>query len=352
MAIAAGACVLSVAIVEASLRSFVDALPMALANEVASGYHARPSGIYRWRPDLDMFFMRPHFEREMFFNGYHWHHRTDWMGFRNPVDRDSADVVLLGDSMVYGHGLEEGSTIRHSLEDILGRPVANLGIQGAGIHEEYQILRRFGVALEPRVVFVFFLVNDVDDLVLLHGDDEMRRFLATAVDDHRTPYFDVVDRPENALHRWKGAIGDLYTVRAVRFLMRWLSPRAARATDAEEPPWASLPLFRAKGPRQVLAMRFHLHALAKMENLAERSHFAFVNVIIWTGHFAEERVYADVIGSFCRDHAIASFNLEDEERGVGDREQLFLPGDGHFSARGARWVAEVLARYMRAHGLA
>src|SRR2546430_4217354 len=107
VALALVALLAALAIVEASLRMFVDALPLALAIDLATGYNARRSGIYRFQSDMDMFLMRPHSEREMFFDGYHWHHRTDWMGFRNPEDRKSADVVLLGDSMVYGHGLEE-----------------------------------------------------------------------------------------------------------------------------------------------------------------------------------------------------------------------------------------------------
>ena len=343
VALALVALLVAFAIVEASLRTFVDALPLALANDLASGYNARRSGIYRYQADMDMFLMRPHYEREMFFNGYHWHHRTDWMGFRNPEDRRSADVVLLGDSMVYGHGLEEQSTIRHHLEALLGRNVANLGIQGAGIHEEYQVLKRFGVALEPRFVFLFFLVNDIDDLVMLHTDDEMRRFLATAVDDHRTPYFDVVPPPDGWPRRWKSAAGDLYTVRACRFLVHWLSPRGAQAADADEPRWASLPLFRQRGPRHVLAMRFHLHALAKMQDLAQQGHFAFVNVFIWTGRFPEEPVYEGILKSFCRERGIAFLDLRDAERTVSDHERLFLPGDGHFSDAGARWVAELLA---------
>jgi lysophospholipase L1-like esterase len=346
VALALVALVAALAIVEASLRTFVDALPLALANDLASGYNARRSGIYRFQPDMDMFLMRPHYEREMFFNGYHWHHRTDWMGFRNPEDRRSADVVLLGDSMVYGHGLEEPSTIRHHLEALIGRNVANLGIQGAGIHEEYQVLKRFGLPLEPRFVFLFFLENDIDDLVQLHTDDEMRRFLATAVDDHRTPYFDVVPPSDGWLHRWKGAVGDLYTVRACRFLVRWLSPGGATAAETDVPRWASLPLFRQRGVRQVLAMRFHLHALAKMQDLARQGHFTFVNVFIWTGHFAEEPIYEGILKSYCREQGIAFLDLREAEREVNDRERLFLPVDGHFSDAGTRWVAELLAKSM------
>src|SRR5262249_47720172 len=103
--------------------------------------------------------------------------------FRNPQDRREADVVLLGDSMIYGHGVEEASTVRHHLENLLRRPVANLGIQGAGIHEEYQALKRFGLALEPKYVFLFFLVNDINDALSSLSAEDMQRFLNLPVDD-------------------------------------------------------------------------------------------------------------------------------------------------------------------------
>ena len=182
---------LTLGAVELGLRLFTALLPHRVGNYLAFAYDDRPHGIFRFDPEMNMLLMRPHYEREMYFNGYRWHHKTDWMGFRNPVDRTAADVVLLGDSMIYGHGVEETSTVRHHLEQALGRPVANLGMQGAGIHQEYQVLKRFGVPLAPRYVFLFFLVNDIFDLTTALTDRDMERLLALPVEDHTIPYFDI-----------------------------------------------------------------------------------------------------------------------------------------------------------------
>jgi|HubBroStandDraft_6_1064221.scaffolds.fasta_scaffold720385_2 hypothetical protein len=108
--------------------------------------------------------MRPHYERKMFFNGYHWLHRTDWMGFRNPTDRKQVDIALIGDSMIYGHGLDESETVCSHLERILGRPVANLSEQGGAMDYEYEILKDDAVLLHPFYVFIFFLNNDISDV--------------------------------------------------------------------------------------------------------------------------------------------------------------------------------------------
>jgi hypothetical protein len=55
-------------------------------------------------------------------------------------------------------------------------------------------------------------------------------------------------------------------------------------------------------------------------------------------------VYVEVLESFCREHGLEFYNLREAERALDvDPSALFLPGDGHFSAVGARWVAIVLA---------
>jgi hypothetical protein len=141
---------------EGYLRYFPHTLPRALGNYVGSRYHTGPAGIYRYSWQLRTNIMRPNDDRLMYFNGYWWHHKTDSRGFRNPVDRETAAVVLLGDSIIYGHGVEETSTVRHQLETILGQPVVNLGVQGSSIHDEYQVLKTFGLSLRPRYVACSF----------------------------------------------------------------------------------------------------------------------------------------------------------------------------------------------------
>ena len=212
----------SLGFLELYLRHFPHTLPRALANHLTTPYHTGPSGIYRWAPEIRTTLMHPNHERTIYFNGYWWRHKTDSRGFRNPVEPLTASVVLLGDSIVYGHGVEEVSTIRHHLESFLGQPVANLGIQGSSIHNEYQVLKTFGLGLRPRYVFLFFLANDIDDLGRL-GEAALAAFLDTAVSDHATPFFDV--RPPKP--RWWGArayraietrLGDLSVVKAFDFL--------------------------------------------------------------------------------------------------------------------------------------
>jgi hypothetical protein len=343
-------CLLAIALtlgaVEVGFRLFTALFPHRLGNYLAFAYDDRPHGIFRFNPEMNMLLMRPHYEREMYFNGYRWHHKTDWMGFRNPADRRSAEVVLLGDSMIYGHGVEETSTVRHHLEQALGRPVANLGMQAAGIHQEYQVLKRFGVPLAPRDVFLFFLVNDIWDLTAALTDADMERFLALPVEDHITPYFDRQPPYEPSMRlrdRWR----ELYVYRALELLWYQLERPLVRQAAAAGSDWDQ-PLFR-KDPRYALAMRVHLRALLKIQDLARRHGFRFVHLFIATGEpGGEEPVYARMLAAFCREQGIVHYDLgEVMARERVDRSKLTLRGDGHLSDLGGRWVARLLADYVR-----
>jgi lysophospholipase L1-like esterase len=353
LGLCAASLVLSLGLLELYLRYLPFTLPNALANHVASAYHTGPSGIYRYAPELRTRLMRANDDRMMYFNGYRWRHRTDSRGFRNPVERARASVVLIGDSIVYGHGVEETSTIRHHLEAILGEPVANLGVQGSSIHDEYQVLKAFGVSLRPRYVFLFFLANDIDDLRSL-SEREMSAFLGLPLADHSTPYFRI-RRPRARPWpvRWSRALdarlGDLYVVKAWDFLRRSLRTRRAKPAEAAEDVLSSLPPVPG-GPKAALAMRFHLHALRKIQDLADQRRFTFVNVFTHTGWLPDEPAYERILTAFSRSHDVAFLSLGPAfERGRQNGADPFLKGDGHLSDAGARLAAEALARYIAEH---
>jgi lysophospholipase L1-like esterase len=351
--ISAASLVLSLAALELYLRYLPFTLPHALANHVAGGYHTGPSGIYRYAPELRTKLMHPNDARTMYFNGYRWHHRTDSRGFRNPVERAQASVVLLGDSIVYGHGVEETSTVRHHLEAMLGQSVVNLGIQGSSIHDEYQVLKTFGVSLRPRYVFLFFLANDIGDLGLLTAS-EMSAFLRTSPADHSTPYFDVrAPRRRPWPVAWSRALesrlDDLYVVKAWGFLRASLRARPGNPAEASEDVLSSLPSVPGD-PKATMAMRFHLRALEKIQNLADQNRFRFVNVFTYTGVIRDESAYEEILEAFCGTHGIAFLSLRPAfERALQSRSDLFLKDDGHLSDSGARLAAEVLARYVGQH---
>jgi len=97
--------------------------------------------------------------------------KLDRDGFRNPVDLDRADVVILGDSFVEGLQVEAGELVSARLAERLGRPVANLGRTGYGPEQELHVLRRFGLPLRPRAcVWAFYEGNDLQDVANYDAD--------------------------------------------------------------------------------------------------------------------------------------------------------------------------------------
>jgi len=90
--------------------------------------------------------------------------RTDGRGFRNEVDRDAADVYLVGDSILVAGLLPWEATLAAQLEQRLGRPVMNVALVGLSPQAERKLLVESGLPLRGRLVLHFlFEGNDLLD---------------------------------------------------------------------------------------------------------------------------------------------------------------------------------------------
>ncbi len=76
-----------------------------------------------------------------------------------------ARLAILGDSIVWGFGVRDGSTLVDYLERALQpAEVINLGVAGYGTGQELMLLREEGLRYQPDlVVLVFTIANDVED---------------------------------------------------------------------------------------------------------------------------------------------------------------------------------------------
>ena len=93
-------------------------------------------------------------------------------GFRGPLPavpkpRGTRRVIVLGDSEVFGAKLGEADTLPAQLERALnarrgaGWDVLNFGVEGYDTLQETRLFETRGVALEPDVVVLYFVSNDV-----------------------------------------------------------------------------------------------------------------------------------------------------------------------------------------------
>ncbi|TAK55109.1 MAG: hypothetical protein EPO25_04945 [Gammaproteobacteria bacterium] len=107
----------------------------------------------------------PHFRTELQSLDFRVSIETDEHGFRNASPwPEQADIVVAGDSMAYGYGVElEDSWITLLERQLAGGHVITLGLPGTGPQQNYRYLERFGVGLRPQVVvFTIFPGNDFD----------------------------------------------------------------------------------------------------------------------------------------------------------------------------------------------
>jgi hypothetical protein len=346
-----------------------------LGNVTYSRYDPLPGDIYFEVPELDMWFMRPDFDTENYFNGYFWHHTTDSRGFRNPPDAQDTSLLVLGDSFVYGHGVEEDQTLTAYLRSLHGRPAYNMGREGACLYQEYVFLRLYIERFRPREVVLVVFVNDFHDLSVYRTREEIE----TRPEIDQYPYGEAL---LGRIHRLARRVSlspweNLLRLRALRLLVGasrrsgWVSllgpappafaepPRpgslaGARAWQPGDPfpedtlPWARAVLDDATFAPLLEYYRVVLEDLNR--RLGERGIRFSVAYIEHGQSFAglarqAQNTAGPRLYEICRDAGIRYYSLRPA---LGHCNRCFLPGDGHWTPEGHRRVAALLDRVVLA----
>ncbi|MCZ6598891.1 MAG: SGNH/GDSL hydrolase family protein [Planctomycetota bacterium] len=143
-------------------------------------------------------------------------------------------IVVLGDSLTFGWGVEGDETFASLLEQELDVPVWNLGISGYGTDQQYLLLseRPFeeahGVDFAPRVVIATYCGNDVEEVArrVMYGKSKPYYEGPAAA-----PRLAGVPVPFPLVERWS----HLYRSLRRHALERWRAPltpaEVARAQD-------------------------------------------------------------------------------------------------------------------------
>lgn len=158
--------VLALGAAEATLRLF----PQLMPEEARLRQHWREvhaETVSQAHPYLG-FVYPPHQEGRFERDGgkFGFSYTTDEHGFRNPSPwPERADLVVLGDSMAFGYGVDdEEAWTRLLAEERPGSRVINLGLIGAAPQQYFRIYETFGQPLRPALVlFCLFPGNDLAD---------------------------------------------------------------------------------------------------------------------------------------------------------------------------------------------
>ncbi|MCA8925840.1 MAG: SGNH/GDSL hydrolase family protein [Planctomycetes bacterium] len=259
---------------------------------------------------------------------------TDALGLRGaprpPPEPGALKVLVLGDSMTFGKGVQDGETFPCVLEGLLaerlGRPVRvyNAGVSSYGQIEEAATLAELAPQLEPDVVLLAFtLANDLsDDLRWREGVQPLVR------DDEAAELFQHLAL-DNPLAWWS---------RTYRLLAwRW-GRHVLRYRIVSEPGVLD------RGAR----------LLAKVRDAAGGSPFGVAIVppqFEVQGHWAVPLMATDAIRAGLTQRLeqlgiplcdpLAALQAED-----ASDQALYIPGDLHFTAAGHRAFAEAIAPFV------
>lgn len=280
---------------------------------------------------------------------------TDRWGFRNPADLERADLVLIGDSYTEAAQVPLEETFGQLLARTHGVTVANLGRGAYGPQQELVVLRRYGLALRPKVViWQLFEGNDLSD-----AENYARwrdRSVRTVVPLRRRivdnsffrPWLDLTYRPrrvDRALLRC--AAGRLVPLE-IRYPFRpfqareresgWVEIRRALAEGAE--------LCRANG------MRLVVFVVPVMADVCRR-HLQIDDPTTRARCLPPEPPrradLATFVRAWCAERKVEHVDVPAALAAAARREPcgLYIPVDEHLDTRGHAVVAEALAGALR-----
>jgi hypothetical protein len=263
-------------------------------------------------------------------------YHTDGHGFRNPSPwPPEADLVVLGDAVAFGYGVEDAQTWPALLAQWLApQRVFNLGLIDAGPQQYLHVYATFERALHPRMVLV--------GLSLAHDFEEAEMFERWWRTDGRENYRVWKAFAQISLAHPLDTFHALLSRYSYLFQMAW-SPGARvahfRCLDGV---WLrlfpdQLAAARAKAQPDQHAFHLVLQALQHLQTLAQE-HGASVLVVLQP---SKEETYLPLLGHTVPDLQQA---LQDALAAIGAR--LFFTVDSYPNARGHLLIARSVLRHL------
>jgi hypothetical protein len=285
------------------------------------------------RPNLDITHVSAEFAKRI---------RTNRLGYRRIDDGERApEVVFLGDSFTFGHGVADEETFAALACAARGLACQNLGRSGTDTFDQIAILDHALTAggMRPRVVVLVMLAacwldsygNDLGEN-LAH-----RKRLRPAADAARSPVFG--PRPANAaagaapdaaeaeslIKRLQRALGNYEIVKRLMLIASSGLKRGLYACSPDDRLASAAEATRA--------------VLAELEQRAERFHF---KVVLFTVH-----PYQELDGAFRKTEQLVRAAAPQAFSYVPGasrfRKEDYYPYDGHFNAHGHARMAALVA---------
>ena len=341
----------AVLVLESTLHLWPGILRGPVANVAYTGYHWQKGGIYFLDPHRGPV-LRASFRRSLYWSGHWWQHQTNADAYRGPR-LAQADAIFAGDSMIYGHGVEEPDTVSARFTARTGRTAANLGQQGTCLLQTLLTLRVHGPRLRPRVVYVCAHFNDLEEVIRYYDEADLRRFLDSPQGAASPPLAREEYRPQAPWNLREVFARDLALPLRVAgipgALARSLrdpqlgSDRGPRDPFVPTPEEIGTPLpalFAEASPEERLPWLAERRAVAEIKALCDT---LGASLVLFDLGYPEShsRAIEALAGELGVAYSRAGRVVLERSRA---REAVYLADDGHWSGSGASVVAEELAR--------
>jgi lysophospholipase L1-like esterase len=363
-----GSVLFSLVLVEAALRVFPDLLPV----EVQKIIRADPRDYGVVHPYIGHLH-KPNNALIISGRDFRAVHHTDGYGFRNNWPwPNTADILVLGDSVTFGQGVED----EQAWPAIIARSfpkhrLVNLGLIGAGPQQYLRVYETFGLNLRPKLVLIgFFMGNDFWDAemfdswlksgaggsYLVWRDFGRPRSTSLSL---QQPLRNLVS---SIVWRAKLLARKAYVCNLLLYLrgdFSWSMASGRRTFKAADGTrlvlGAANNLKTAQTGHPVFEMV--LNALQRIDFLAKENGAKILVVL----QRSKEEVYLPFVGVSVPDAAaplrtaltkrgIPHLDLLDEfRRHAAKGEALFFETDGHPNARGYALIAELISSYLKEH---
>lgn len=349
-----------VGLVELTLRLAPGILKGEIALAAYGGYHTDTGGIYDLDPTMG-YRLRKNVSERIYSNGHWWTHETNSEGYRGPLI-EHPEVVFLGDSMIYGHGVENSDTVASRFAQHSGLKTVNLGQQGTSLLQMWIRYREMSSPdRQPRYVFVCSHWNDILDASHHYSLEELERFIAaTSKGEDSHPKAKMVRQSNSFIdcckRFWNRKIQlNLRVAGVFRYALQKLKSGQETNDSAEMiateqfipcetmrtrsfAPWKTI-ATRA----EQLGWQTHVAALKRLKQLCEQQR---ATLVMFDLGYSRD---------FCRAIELLAQELEVPYVRAGEialtralaGEEVYLKNDGHWTGLGADIVAQELFKAIR-----
>lgn len=257
----------------------------------------------------------------------------------NPIERGNSPhlrrIVLLGDSVAFGQGLDDAETIAANLQrhDLISKEtrVVSVAAPGYTSWNEYKALERYFSRSKADVVVLIYVNND------LTNDDDHFKFNRSGgkiAYMERSPFFQLT-RFLYDHSRLFFLITD--SIKKINYTLGRLSEPSTQASDSISGATLS-------------NLDYSMSAVEKMHDLCEREGADFIVVIYRDGSFYKDPKgvarYEDAVGRALRDRRIPYLVAVEATKLPLDKYALSWNDHAHPSASAAKILADEISQYL------